>query len=262
MPPLADPADEANRILVMAETKHVVLRLLGGMSFYFQCPSAKHRTLQRNYVDIDLMGRSKQSKEIRQLFVELGYVGRDRFNAMQGDRRLIFNDMDNHRRVDIFLDTFQMCHTFNFKDRLEIDSRTLPLADMLATKLQVVEINDKDMKDILSLILDHDVGEKDTGVNGAYLAKLCGENWGVYKTFTTNLEKAMTAVPQLDFSSSEKEMLLERLQRLKRMIEESPKSLRWRMRATVGEKVQWYLLPEADKAVVDSRLEAKSTQAN
>jgi hypothetical protein len=161
MSPLESPIEEAKRIVLAADEKKITLRLFGGIAFYFRCPSTRHRNLSRNYVDADFMGHAKQSREIKQLFEEFGYVPRDRFNAMQGYRRLIFNDIAHQRRVDVFLDVFEMCHKFNFKDRLEIDNQTITLADLLATKLQIVEINEKDLKDILSMFVYHDIGSAD-----------------------------------------------------------------------------------------------------
>jgi hypothetical protein len=256
MPILESPTDEAKRIIEVAQQKKIILRLFGGVSFYFRCPSAKHRSLQRNYVDVDFMGHAKQSKEIKQLFDELGYVPRDRFNAMQGYRRLIFNDIEHQRRVDIFLDVFEMCHKFNFKDRLEIDQYTISLADMLATKLQIVEINQKDLKDVVSMFIDHDIGTSDAPevINGTYLAKLCSDDWGIYKTFTMNLDRLLGMVNDFGLEDGEKKLVTDRVTLLKKMIEDAPKSFRWKMRARVGEKVQWYELPEADKEVVDSRI--------
>jgi len=253
---LESPTDEAKRIIEVAQQRKITLRLFGGVSFYFRCPSAKHRSLQRNYVDIDFMGHSKQSKDIKQLFTDLGYAPRDRFNAMQGYRRLIFNDFGHQRRVDIFLDVFEMCHKFNFKDRLEIDQYTISLADMLATKLQIVEINQKDLKDIVSMFVDHDVGTSDAPevINGAYLAKLCGSEWGVYKTFGMNLDRVLGVINEIGLEDDEKKIATERVIRLKKMIEDAPKSMGWKMRARMGERVQWYELPEADKEVVDSRV--------
>jgi hypothetical protein len=253
---LESPTDEAKRIIEVAQQRKITLRLFGGVSFYFRCPSAKHRSLQRNYVDIDFMGHSKQSKDIKQLFTDLGYAPRDRFNAMQGYRRLIFNDIGHQRRVDIFLDVFEMCHKFNFKDRLEIDQYTISLADMLATKLQIVEINQKDLKDIVSMFVDHDVGTGDAPevINGAYLAKLCGSEWGVYKTFGMNLDRVLGVINEIGLEDDEKKIATERVIRLKKMIEDAPKSMGWKMRARMGERVQWYELPEADKEVVDSRV--------
>lgn len=256
MPILESPIEEAKRIIELARQRRIVLRLFGGVSFYFRCPSAKHRTLQRNYVDIDFVGHAKQSKEIKQLFGDLGYAPRERFNAMQGFRRLIFNDIGHQRRVDVFLDVFEMCHKFSFKDRLELDEYTITLADMLATKLQIVEMNEKDVKDILSMFVDHDVGKDDSPemVNGAYLAELCAGDWGIYKTFSMNLDRLMTDIDQHGLDDEQKKLVIERASRLTKMIEDVPKSLKWRMRAKVGERVQWYELPEADKEVVDSRI--------
>lgn len=253
---LESPTDEAKRIIEVARQKNISLKLFGGVSFFFRCPSAKHRALQRNYVDIDFMGHAKQSKEIKQLFEELGYVPRDRFNAMQGYRRLIFNDIEHQRRIDIFLDVFEMCHKFSFKDRLDVDPFTISLADMLATKLQIVEINQKDLKDLGSMFMDHDVGTDDAPevINGAYLSKLCADDWGVYKTFVINLDRLVATMNEYGLEEGERRVVDERAMRLKKMIEDAPKSFKWKMRARVGEKVQWYELPEADKEVVDSRV--------
>jgi hypothetical protein len=255
LPPLADPVSEADRIMQAAGSKKITLRLFGGVSFYLRCPSAKHRSLSRNYVDIDFMGHSKQSREIKQLFPDLGYIGRDRFNAMMGYQRLVFNDMENGRRVDVFLDVFEMCHKLNMKDRIEIDDRTIPLADMLATKLQIVEINEKDVKDILSLLVDYDFTDTDKGaINSTYLAKLCADDWGIYRTFTMNLDRLIAGLPERDLEQGQKEVVKARMERLRKVIEDTPKSLGWKMRARIGERVVWYELPVADKEVVDTRL--------
>jgi len=253
--PVGDPVSEANRIMELAESKKITLRLFGGVSFFMRCPSAKYPNLHRNYVDIDFVGYSKQSREIKRFFPELGYVGRDRFNAMMGHQRLVFNDVGNGRRVDVFLDVFEMCHRLNLKDRIGIDSRTIPLADMLATKLQIVEINEKDIKDILTVLVDYDVTDTDKdSINGAYLAKLCGEDWGVYKTFTINLDRILSSLPEKELNEGQMATVKARAERLKQAIEDAPKSFKWKMRARIGERSVWYQLPEADKEVVDSRV--------
>ena len=218
------------------------------------CPSAKRPTLTRQYVDIDLVGLSKQSASIRHFFDQLGYTPRDRFNAMYGDRRLIFNDSEHQRRVDVFLDVFEMCHTLNLKDRLQLDGLTIPLADMLATKLQIVEVTQKDYKDMMAILLDNEIGNSDDRmINGGYLAKLCGGDWGIYKTMTMTLGRLSNAVPE--FQLGDDGVVVEtRIKALLKMIEDEPKSLKWKMRAKIGERTPWYRLPEADKEVVDSRM--------
>ena len=262
MPPLQSPAEEAARVIDAAQTNGVVLRLFGGVSFWFRCPSAKLPSLQRKYVDVDFMGHSKQSREIKQLFVSLDYVPRDKFNAIQGYRRLIFNDMANQRRVDVFLDIFEMCHSFNFRDRLEVDAKTIPLADMLVTKIQIIDANEKDLKDSVCLFADYDVGTGDKEmINGAYIANLCASDWGVYKTFTMNLDRLLAKIDDIGLEDNIKTSVRARANKLRTMIEDKPKDFRWKMRARIGEKVKWYELPEADKEVVDSRMVGDGAQA-
>ncbi len=218
-----------------------------------RCPSASNPPLSRRYVDIDVIGHRKESAKISQLFKELGYSPRERFNAFQVTR-LIFNDLKNARRVDVFLDVFEMCHKFNFKNRIDLETRTLPIADLLSTKLQIVEINEKDMKDIMAMLLDHDLaaGDLEDGINTSYMARLCAEDWGIYKTFTTNLAKVPEFADVVGLGEEQRRRVLERAETLRKAIEGAPKTMGWKMRATVGERKRWYELPEADREVVDS----------
>jgi len=149
-----------------------------------------------------------------------------------------------------------MCHRFDFKNRLTIDNPTIPLADLLATKLQVVEITEREYRDVMALVRDHEVGDfdKPETINGAYLAGLCSDDWGIYKTFTINIANILNALPKYDLESASVDIVQKRLEDIRNRIENAPKSFRWKIRAKVGEKVQWYELPDQDKEVVDSRM--------
>ena len=259
--PVTDIVKEAERIIETAEKNQITLRLFGGLAVRFTCPSATHRGLARKYADIDFMGLKKQGRGMKKLFVDLGYVPRDIFNALHGDTRLIFNDIENERRVDIFLDVFEMCHKLNFKDRLSLNKYTIPLADLLATKLQVVEITEREYRDIISLLNDHEISNTDASetINGKYIAKLSGEDWGIYKTFSVNLANILTSLDHYELSPETMETVRKRIQELTSLMENEPKTLAWKLRARVGEKVQWYELPERDKEVVDSRISKSPT---
>jgi hypothetical protein len=261
--PLQDIVKEAQRIVEEAEKRSITLRLFGGMAIRFCCPSATHRGLQRKYADIDVMGLSKQSKDIKKLFIELGYTPRQIFNAMQGNRRLIFNDIEQGRRVDIFLDVFEMCHRFDFRNRLALDKPTIPLADLLATKLQVVEITDREYRDIIALLHDHNLADTDAPdtINGAYLAEMCGDDWGIYKTFTITLGNILSALGDFELPLPDREIVKKRIADLQSRIQTTPKSMGWKLRAKIGEKKQWYELPERDKEVVDSRIYGAATES-
>lgn len=257
--PLSSLKDEAERVLAAAEAKGVTVRLLGGMAVNFRCPSASRVPLSRRYVDLDVVGHKKETAKINKLFVELGYKPRERFNALNGSR-LIFNDLKNQRRIDIFLDVFEMSHKFNFRDRLALEAETIPVSDLLSTKLQIVEINEKDIKDVCALLLDHEVAfrQADGEIDATYIAKLCADDWGIYKTFTTNLAKLSQHLEKIGLDENQKKTVMERAKKLGNAIEAAPKSVGWKMRAAVGERKKWYELPEADQEVVDSGFQQNS----
>lgn len=254
--PLPDIVQEAQRIVDAADKGGIALRLFGGMAVRFHCPSATARGLQRKYADIDFMGLSKQSKAIKELFPELGYSPREIFNRMQGAKRLIFNDLEQGRRADVFLDVFEMCHKFDFRKRLTIDKPTISLADLLATKLQVVEITDREYRDIIALIHDHQLGDADAPetINATHLANLCGEDWGIWKTFSINISHILTSLEGFDLRPLDRDTVRKRLVDLQSRIDNVPKSMQWKLRAKIGERKQWYELPEQDREVVDSRI--------
>jgi hypothetical protein len=258
---MTDIVAEAERIIDTAEKNQITLRLFGGLAVRFHSPSATHRVLARKYADIDFMGFKKQARGMKKLFIDLGYTPRDIFNALHGDTRLIFNDIDNERRVDIFLDVFEMCHKLQFKNRLLLDKYTISLADLLATKLQVVEITEREYRDIISLLNDHEISDADAPetINGKYLAKLCAEEWGIYKTFSVNLANITSALDQYKLEPEAEKTVLKRIQDLTSRMENEPKALAWKLRARVGEKVPWYELPERDKEIVDSRISKEAS---
>ena len=242
----SDILKEANRIISAAADNAITLRLLGGTAIGFRCPSAKRPGVSRKYPDIDLAGYRKQSRQIRELFPKLGYSPNEVFNALRSASRLMFFDLPNQRRVDLFLDYFEMCHKIDLRDRLTLDPLTLTMADLLATKLQIFKTNEKDFKDITAILLDHEVADTDKpdAINGKRLAELCGHDWGIYKTFTLVLEKASSMLERFDLTPKDKELVKERMKRITDMIEQEPKSMGWKARARVGEKVPWYKLPD------------------
>lgn len=101
-----------------------------------------------------------------------------------------FYDKPNGRNVDVFLDKFHMQHVLDFRRRLHIDPFSIPLTDLLLTKLVNINLADKDVRDIISLVDDHQVGETDGGetINKSYIAELCSKDWGLYKTLTLTMD--------------------------------------------------------------------------
>jgi len=242
--PQAEVFLEAENILRSAAERNVILRLLGGVGVWFVAPSASKVGYARTYNDIDLIGLRKQSHKIEELFSDMGYKPREMFNKLQGDTRLMFTNGQNGRRIDIFLDKFAMCHEFNLKDRLELSEKSLPPADLLLTKLQVVEVTKKDILDAVALLVDLPISDKPSEIEKKRILYYTSADWGIYKTIKINLEKIKAILPELALPGNESSSILERIDELDKAIEGSPKTFGWKMRAKVGEKVKWYELPE------------------
>jgi hypothetical protein len=236
--------DASIQIIDVAEDSGVRLRLLGGLAFKKLCPSSNDLRYFRENKDIDLMGKREDSKEIVKIMETLGYRPRELFNKLNLGQRLIYYDMENMRRVDLFLDEFIMCHKFNFKESILAGTYTLPITQLLMTKLQVVEKTEKEYKDLIVAFRDFDVTSGHDGIRGDEIADLCSKDWGVYTTFMKSLEALEAKAGALD--PDDDVLVMPRIRKLMRVMESAPKSFGWRMRARIGERTRWYELPQAD----------------
>jgi hypothetical protein len=238
--PEHDVVREAQRVLDAATGVH--LRVLGGVAIELSLSAPP--LLPRPYNDIDFItGRGDGPKTVK-VFEALGYEGDRQFNGLNGHRRLLFYDTANERRVDVFVGRFEMCHTWPLERRLEVTSNTIPLADLLLTKLQIFAVNEKDQRDIFNLLRGHKLTDDDEGINVAYLAKLCAGDWGLWRTATMNIERARGAVQRFQLAPEDEAVVLSRLDDLRKRIDAEAKSTKWKLRARVGERVQWYEDPE------------------
>ena len=236
--------EAATQIIDAAEERGARLRLLGGLAVKRLCPSSMDPRYFRENKDIDLMGRREDSREIVKTMETLGYKPRELFNKLNMGQRLIYYDMRNRRRVDLFLDEFVMCHRFNFKENLLAGTYTLPITQLLMTKLQVVEKTEKEYKDLIVAFHDFDVTSRHEGIRGDEIAELCSKDWGVYTTFLRSLEGLAAKAEGL--GEGERDVVVARVRKLVGMMEAAPKSFGWKMRARLGERQRWYDLPEKD----------------
>jgi hypothetical protein len=239
----ANGLEAAIQIIDQAESMGVRLRLLGGLAFKRLCPSS-NGGYHRENKDIDLMGKREDSKKIMKVMETLGYKPREVFNKLNMGQRLIYYDLVNRRRVDLFLDEFVMCHKFNFKENILANTYTLPITQLVMTKLQVVEKTDKEYLDLIAAFRDFDVTDLSGGIRGDEIADLCSKDWGVYTTFSKSLEALLSRAKTL--SDGDRDIVVPRIQKLMAMMGGRPKSLVWKMRARIGEKARWYDLPETD----------------
>ena len=245
MTPEADIVAEARRLIGEAEGRGVPVRTIGGVAVSLHAADGVHPALRRTYRDIDLVTSRKSGRETLKLLTDLGYEPNERFNALNGSRRLVVYDVGNGRQLDVFVGEFEMCHRLPITDRLHLDTHTVPLAELLLTKLQVVQVNDKDVKDICAILIEHDItdGDEDS-VNGGHVARLLGADWGLWRTSKGTIETTRQLLPSLGLADEEQGLIIRRLDDLWERVEREPKSLRWKGRAKLGERAVWYQQPE------------------
>jgi hypothetical protein len=240
--PLEDTIAEAERVAEAARQQKVGVKLLGGAGIHLHSPSAKHPPLKRKYGDLDYVISTKDRKAALAFFPSLGYEANDRFNLMQGDRRLYFFDGNNGKQVDVFIDVIRMSHVIDLRGRLGHDGPCASPSDLLLSKVQIYEVNRKDLVDLAALVLDHPIASRDDeAIDASYIAHLTSEDWGLYRTLQINLGKLRETLDELDV---DRDLISSRLDELWTAIEAQPKPLKWRMRAQVGDRMRWYELPE------------------
>lgn len=233
---------EADRLLRGAREHGIVLRVVGALAFHRRCPRYNHLQdrLHRAYTDIDFAAYSKQVREIRGFLAAQGYVEDELVYVESQGTRLVLNHLQTDLHLDVFLDRLEFCHTVDWNGRLEIDEWTIPLAEMLMQKMQIVEINEKDVIDTMMLLLEHPLTEDDSGVNIAYVARICANDWGWWRTLTMNLEKVKQLAVAYDLRPEERTRVIEQVDAALARIEREPRSVRWKIRARVGDRKKWY----------------------
>jgi hypothetical protein len=241
-----DPSAEAVRIIEAGESAGVPLRATGGVGIALICPSARRPPLVRSYQDIDFVGRARQAQDIGRLLVGLGYEPEEEFNVLHGQRRLFFLDREHQRQADVFLDRIEMCHRLDLGDRMDLHPQALPPADLLLSKLQVVETNEKDYKDAVAVLADHELTAGDEGISINRLNDLCANDWGWWRTVTMVAERTHKYARELcqEPDGSALEHVPDRIRHMLAELERSSKSRRWKMRARVGDRVRWHDDPE------------------
>jgi hypothetical protein len=238
--------EEALRLVQMADDARQTVRLFGGVAIWHRSAETTRSRLGRDYADVDLVAHRKESRALRDLLEAQGYVPERTFNATHGASRLLYHSADGSFHVDVFLDRFTMSHELDFESRLEVEPLTLTAADLLLAKLQVAEINRKDLTDVAMLLLDHEPGDDDGPgrLNAGHVSRVCAADWGLSTTAGDNLDALDRLAPELALSGEEASALGERTAELRGRMEQAPKSRAWRLRAKIGRRKRWYETPE------------------
>jgi len=236
--------NELRHILKSSKEAGILLRVIGSLAFQMHCPQFGflQAALGRAYTDIDFAAYGKQSKQIQELLNSLGYKeNREIFISSEGERA-IFDKPEAGLHVDVFYEKLDFSHTIYWKDRLEVESPTIPLAELLLEKMQIVKINEKDVIDTIMLLLEHPLGDgDDETINIKRVARLCADDWGLWRTTTMNLDKVRKLVIQYEqLTTEQKTKVQSQVNGALARLENEPKPLVWKVRARLGDRVKWY----------------------
>jgi len=240
-----DPLTDAMRIARGAVEAGVGLKLLGGLGVRVVCPDYPPR-LRRDQ-DIDFACLSKERKAVAAHLEKAGCEPDRRFNNLNGDRQMYFT-APSGRPIDVMVDRLTMCHTLDFRPSFRKLPYTVDVVDLLLSKLQIVELNEKDARDIVQLLSCMPIARAGDGlaIDSDRFCSVLSADWGWWRTVTGNLnrmpkllsERPQLAQPGMSFDPAAQAA------RLLELADSAPKSMKWKMRAGIGEKVRWYELPE------------------
>jgi hypothetical protein len=236
---------EALRIVKEGENAGITLRLLGSTAIKLHCATfgELYERANRPLTDIDLLTYSRENPKLIKFFDRLGYKVDENVLRYYGRIRHIYwhKEIEN-LHVDIFFDGLKFCHKINLVDRLKLDSPTISVSDLLLEKMQIVEINEKDLKDTAVLLREHEVNRNDNeAIDSAYIAGVLSDDWGFYHTFSQNMKNVSLFIHDFEpFKLEDTQVVDSRINHLLDRVESEPKSMKWKVRAKVGTKMRWY----------------------
>jgi len=249
---LADIRDEAESIGAEVAAAGLAARLLGGVAFWLRCPSVRSGPFARDYADLDFAVGKTAGQPFRAILEGRGYLPDKFFNGLHGATRLYYGAPDGQWSVDIVIDELTMSHRLDLRGQLDGPGPTLSLADLLLTKLQVWEINRKDLGDAACLLADHGVACGPGGPAGpggpeeislARVTAVLGADWGFCHTAERNLGKVAELAAAEPPPGAGHDVATQ-VGAIQAAIEAAPKSRSWRLRSRIGERVKWYETPE------------------
>ena len=253
--------EEAQRILRAASEKRVVLRVLGGLGIRLHSLNETEFAdrLKRSaepgqeYSDIDFATYGRLRNKVREVFELLGYSKRPTTMSTSATHRQIYFHPKGWFYVDVFWDLLRAAnHPIDFRGRLEVEPVSIPLAELLLEKLQIVSFSRKDLLDTILLLKAHIVSEKDEpeAISAGRVSQVLAGDWGFWYTATTNLsglERHIKAMGEL--APQEKGELVSKIEKIRSAVASAPRSLRWKARSAIGTRKRWYSPVETEETV-------------
>jgi hypothetical protein len=233
--------EEGRGLVEQASDRGLAVRLMGGIGIRLVVGDRFPERFARTYGDIDIMVSRRDARAVEELLPARGWDPATAFNALNGARRLLFHDPAGSAQIDVFVESFEMCHSLPLANSLRRPGPTLPATDLLMSKLQIVALNAKDRSDLYALLMGCDLRDGDhQAIEPERVAALTRCDWGLHHTFELNLGRLREGLAAGEAPAE----VGGAVDALAAAIEQAPKSRAWKLRARIGERKRWYEDPE------------------
>jgi hypothetical protein len=240
---------EAHEIVNAAAREGVPVKLVGSVAVRWHCE--KHANLfdlldREPAHDLDLVVAKHGVKALASILGSSGLVQDRRIFQASDGQQLLFRSPNRDLEVDVYVEELRYCHVVSFNGVLADGQPTVPIAELLLTKLQIAELTNKDIKDVAIMLLEHDVAESDEAgghevIDRRRFVNPLTKNWGFWYTVDSNLKWIADNVAGMDrLSDAQRETIRTRLKSLRALSASSSKSAIWRMRSKIGTRLPWY----------------------
>ena len=249
---------EAREIVAEADEIGLTLRAVGSAGIRLHClaPGRLMNRLGRPARNIDLVVPHKQRQDMQLYLESRGYLTDHDLLVATVGTRYRFTHPERGTEIDVFVDRLSFCHTIEVRSRLRRHPVTLPVEELVLSKLQFIEMTTTDVMDVGVMLATHRVRQSDadaplagTGpfdpeaIDGNYIARLLARDWGFHHTVTRNLRRIADATgPKraLDLGREPNAWIADGVRRLLEVIDAEPKNLGWRIRDKIGERLRWW----------------------
>jgi len=262
MPNTADDAilDDAVRIVNQAQEAGLTVRLLGAMAVKVQ--AGAHADLfyrldrlgsaEKTFTDIDLVAYSRQRSNLHKFLEDALRYRLDQYAVlMHGRDRTILHHPEGKYSIDVFFDKLSYSHEIDFgsnpdNGRLSLDPVTISPTDLVLEKIQIHEINEKDIKDLVTLFASCQTSDQEGRgrINRKHIGQVLAGDWGFWYDANSNLDKVVHFAQKYEeegkLDSERLKTVLTRINDLKKAIEETPKTKQWKKREKDGTRKKWW----------------------
>jgi hypothetical protein len=263
--------EEAKNLVTKAEEFGVHFRLVGGLAIRLHVQphglEDLYKSLKRlgdkiEITDIDGAISYKHMKKMDKFMSKMGYMKRKPTLSTAASQRRIYVHPKNWWFIDCFYGKIKFNHDIELDHkRLGLETFTLPLAELLLGKTQIVNMNYKDIADTIMLLLAHTIGYSDEPdvINIKYIGekyfKKGAYAWGFYHTVTTNLQNIKNVLPDFkELSGEQQSTIAEKIDEMLEFFEKMPKNRSWKARAKIGSAKKWYRPVETTQTVGEFRI--------